>query len=272
MKYNTAMKRALGNLERQLFAYAQMLQLRTLRTRDLTSPLGISGKQERELLARLAKAGMIAKVRRGLYLVPPRLPLGGKWSPEETLVLDTLMDDRHGHYQICGQNAFNRYGFDEQIPTRIYAYNNRISGERTVGVVALTMIKVATKRLGDTERVRTAEGLTTVYSSRVRTLVDAVYDWSRFNTLPRAFGWIRAELAAGRVGAAELVRVTLRYGDVGTFRRMGALLERTGVATALLRKLERALEPSSSFIAWNPARPKRGTLDRRWGVVWNDHA
>ena len=266
------MKRALGNLERQLFAYAQMRKLRALRTRDLTEPLGISGKQERELLNRLAKAGMIAQVRRGLYLVPPRLPLGGKWSPEEALVLDTLMDDRQGRYQICGPNAFNRYGFDEQIPTRVYAYNNRISGERTVGAVALTLIKVAAKRLGDTEKVRTAEGVTAVYSSRVRTLVDAVYDWSRFNSLPRAFGWVRTELDARRVAAAELVRITLRYGDVGTIRRMGALLDRAGVAAALLRKLERALEPSSSLIAWNPVRPKRGTLDRRWGVVWNDHA
>jgi predicted transcriptional regulator of viral defense system len=266
------MKRALGNFERQLFAYTQMRNLRVLRTRDLTGPLRISGKQERELLNRLAKAGMIAQVRRGLYLVPPRLPLGGKWSPEEALALDALMDDRQGRYQICGPNAFNRYGFDDQIPTRVYAYNNRISGERTVGAVTLTLIKVAAERLGDTEQERTAEGRTAVFSSRVRTLVDAVYDWSLFNSLPRAFSWIRTELATERVGAAELVRVTLRYGDVGTIRRMGAFLDRLSAAPALLRKLERALKPSSGLIAWNPVRPKRGTLDRRWGVIWNDRA
>ncbi len=266
------MNRALGNLERQLFAYTQLRDLRALRTRDLTRPLGISGKQERELLNRLAKAGMIAQVRRGLYLVPPRLPLGGKWAPEEVLALETLVQDRQGCYQICGPNAFNRYGFDNQIPTRVYAYNDRISGERTVGSVALTLIKVATERLGDTEQVRTADGLIAVYSSRARTLVDAVYDWSRFNSLPRAFDWIRAELAAGRVGAAELVQVTLRYGDVGTIRRMGVLLDRENVSAALLQRMEGRLRPSSSFIAWNPARPKRGPLDRRWGVVWNDRA
>lgn len=265
------MKRTLGNLERQLFAYAQLRELKALRTRDLTGPLGISDKQERELLTRLAKAGMIAQVRRGLYLVPPRLPLGGKWIPEEALVLEALLEDRQGRYQICGPNAFNRYGFDDQIPTRVYAYNNRISGERTVGAVAVQLIKVATARLGDTEQTQTTAGLNAVYSSRVRTLVDAVYDWSRFNSLPRGFGWIEGELVAGRITAAELVRVTLRYGDVGTIRRMGALLDRVGVAAALLGKLERALKPSSSFIAWNPVQPKRGTLDRRWGIVWNDH-
>jgi len=266
------MKRALGNLERQLFAYTQMRNLRALRTRDLTGPLGISGKQERELLNRLAKAGMIARVRRGLYLVPPRLPLGGTWSPDEVLALNTLLEDRQGCYQICGPNAFNRYGFDDQVPTRVYAYNNRVSGERAIGAVALTLIKVADERLGDTDEVRTPDGVTTVYSSRVRTLVDAVYDWSRFNSLPRGFGWIRADLAAGRIGAAEMVRVTLRYGDIGTIRRIAALLDREGAGAGLLRKLERALKPSTSLIPWIPTRPKRGTVDRRWGVVWNDRA
>jgi len=264
------MKRSLGNLERQLFAYAQMRDLRVLRTGDLMGPLRISGKQERELLNRLAKAGMIAQVRRGLYLVPPRLPLGSKWSPNEILALNTLMEDQRAGYQICGPNAFNRYGFDDQIPTRVYTYNNRISGERTVGAVALSLIKVATARLGDTEQVPTVEGLNAVYSSRVRTLVDAVYDWSRFNGLPRAFAWIRAELNAGRVSASDLVRVTLRYSNMGTIRRIGALLDREGTNAPLVRKLERAVTPSTSLIPWVPTRPKRGTVERRWGVVWNE--
>lgn len=263
------MKRELGNLERQLFAYAQMRNLRELRTGDLTGPLRISGKQERELLNRLAKARMIAQVRRGLYLVPPRLPLGSKWSPDEILALNTLMEDQRAGYQICGPNAFNRYGFDDQIPARVYAYNDRLSGERMIGAVALTLIKVATARLGDTEEVRTAEGLGAVYSSRARTLVDAVYDWSRFNSLPRAFEWIRAEMKAGRVTTPDLVRVTLRHGNMGTIRRVGALLDREGVNAALVRKLERAIRPSTSVIPWIPTRPKRGTIDRRWGVVWN---
>jgi hypothetical protein len=72
----------------------------------------------------LSRAGMIAQVRRGLYLVPERLPLGGRWSPDEGLALNTLFDAINGRYQICGPNAFNRYDFDEQVPTRVYVYNN----------------------------------------------------------------------------------------------------------------------------------------------------
>lgn len=215
---------------------------------------------------------MIARVRRGLYLVPPRLPLGGSWTPDEALAIDTLIADQQGRYQVCGPNAFNRYGFDDQIPIRVHAYNNRLSGERTIGAVALTLIKVADERLGGIEEVKTPDGLTLVYSSRARTLVDAVYDWSRFNSLPRAYTWIRRELAAKRVSAKEFVDLTLRYGDRGTIRRIGLLLELEQVSASLLRKLQHALKPSTSAIPWIPTRPKRGTVNRRWGVVDNDAA
>ena len=261
--------RRLGNLERQLFAYSQMRGLRTLRTGDLLGPLRISAKQERELFTRMSRSGMLAQVRRGLYLVPPRLPLGSRWNPDEILVLNTLMADREGSYQICGPNAFNRYGFDDQIPARVYAYNNRISGERAIGAVALTLIKVADDRLGGTEEVRRPVGQTAVYSSRARTLVDAVYDWSRFDGLPRAYGWIRGELAAKRIRKTELVEMSLRYGNRGTIRRMGVLLELLGAKAPLLRRLEGAIERTGSLIPWTPTQPKRGTVNRRWGVVVN---
>lgn len=253
-----------------MLAYLQMRKRRTVRTDELTEPLQLTRDQERELFRRMARGGLIARVRPGLYLAPAQLPLGGSWSPDETLALNTLMEDRRGRYQICGPNAFNRYGFDEQVPTRVYAYNNRISGERTIGAIALTLIKVADERLGDTEELQTPEGLTAVYSSRARTLVDAVYDWSRFNSLPRAYAWIRSELASKRVDAGNLVIVTRRYGDKGTIRRIGALLEREGIPATLLRKLERALKPSTSLIPWNPMKPKRGTVNRHWGVVLNE--
>lgn len=266
------MKRSLGQQETQLLAYLQMRGRQTVRTGELVQALGLTPTQERELFRRMAKGRIIARVRPGLYLVPSRLPLGGSWSPDEILALNTLMEDRGGRYQICGPNAFNRHGLDEQIPTWVHAYNNRISGERRIGSVQFMLIKVADARLGGTEQTTTREGEVAVYASLPRTLVDAVYDWSRFNSLPRGFGWIRRALGTQRVKPAELVELTLRYGDVGTIRRMGALLEREEVDPKLLRKLERVLSPSKSLIPWIPTRPKRGRVNRRWGVVINEES
>lgn len=264
------MKKQLGDLETQFFAYVQMRKLSIVRSGDLTSSLlRLAPDQERKLLSRLSLGGLIARVRQGLYLVPPQLPLGGAWSPSDALALNALMEDRGGRFQICGPNAFNRYGFDNQIPNRIYAYNNRISGKRAIGTVLLMLIKVADDRLGETEEV-TLGGERVLYSSRVRTLVDAVYDWSRFGSLPRGYEWIRDELRAKRVDARELIKATLRYGDTGTIRRMGVLLEDEGVDAAFLRKLCQALNPTSSLIPWIPGRRKRGTVNRRWGVIINE--
>lgn len=74
--------------------------------------------------------------------------------PTRSLAINTLIADRQGRYQICGYNAFNRYGYDDQLPNRIYADNNRISGDRAIAALNLTLIKVADERLGETERRR----------------------------------------------------------------------------------------------------------------------
>ena len=266
------MKKGLGEAERRLFAYVQMRGQATVRAGELVKALRMTAPAERDLLSRLSKEGWIARVRRGLYLVPQTLPLGGKWTPGEVLAIDTLMQDVQGAYQFCGLTAFNRYGWDEQIPNRAYAYNNRMSGARTIGAIALTLIKVADARLGGTEEFRPRDGTVAVYPSRARALVDAVYDWSRFNTLPRGYRWIRTDLAKKRVAPRDLVEMTLRYGDVGTRRRMGVLLEGLGVEENLLRKLEKSLAPSRGLIAWIPPARQRGSIDRRWGVVVNGEA
>ena len=266
------MSTALGDLETQLFAYVQLRRLGSVRTGQLTGPLGITPAQERELLSRLMRRGLIARVRRGLYLVPPRLPPGGKWSPGEFAAMAALIDDRQGRYQVCGPNAFYRYGWDDQVPNRIYAYNNRLSGERRIGSVALVLIKVTDRRLGETEVFQTPDGVEAVYSSRTRTLVDAIYDWSRFGSLPRAYTWIRAELAEDQKAAARLVKVALQFGNVSTLRRLGKLLDSEGVKPSLLRQLEAEIPASSALIPWVPTYPKRGTVDRRWGVVFNDRS
>jgi len=254
-------------------AVVQNRKIQQIRTSDLVRLLGINAEQERKVLSGMARRGLAARVRRGLYLLPSVLPVGGRWSPGEALALTTLIQDREGQFQICGPNAFHRYGWDEQVPNRVYAYNNRISGDRSVGQVELTLIRVTDRRLGDTESVTTSEKIDLIYSSRARSLVDAVYDWSRFNSLPRAFGWIRNDLRESKISTADLVDAALNYGNQGTIRRIGYLLEglseQQRIPARLMTRLERALRPSSSTIPWIPTMTKRGQVSKRWGLVVN---
>ncbi len=263
------MTRKLGQLESAALALSQMRNLRTMRVGQLASALRISAKQERELLSRMSRSGMIANVRKGLYLFPPRLPLGGIWTPDEATAINALMADKNARYQITGPKAFNRYGYSEQLPSLTTIYNDAISGERRIGSVALKLIKVTRDRLGGIEKVRMPSGEILVYSSRARTLVDAVYDWSQFDSLPEAYDWIRDDLAAGRLTAEELARAAVQYGNIGTIRRLGVVLERLRASKNSLFRLKRAVTPTTAKIPLVPTRAARGPVSKLWGVVIN---
>ncbi len=166
------MSAALGDLETQLFAYVQLRRCQVLSGSDVARALGLSPTQARNLLGRLARRRLVARVRRDLYLLPLRIPPGGRWSPSEFLALATLMADRQADYQICGPAAFHRYGWDTQVPQRLDVYNTAISGIRQIGAATFCLIQVAPERLGGTEVVPTPDGIDVVYSSRARSLVD----------------------------------------------------------------------------------------------------
>ena len=263
------MAAGLTELETRFFGYTQSRGKNLVRGGELVDRLELTTPQERKLLSRLSRRNLIARVRRGLYLVPRQIPPGGSWSPSEALALNTLFDDLRGRYQISGANAFSRYGWDDQVPNQTFVYNNCISGRRAIGAVQLTLVKVADDRLGATAVITIPEGLNLVYASKARALLDAVYDWSRFETLPRAYDWILAEFKKDDRLAAELVSVSLRYGNQATLRRIGQLLEDANVPESLLRKIDKALRPTSSLIPWVPTFPKRGRASSRWKVVVN---
>jgi hypothetical protein len=99
--------------------------------------------------------------------------------------------EQNSKYQICGPTTFNFYGFDDQITNITYVYNNSICGSHTIGSLTFQFIKIVSGRIGATTAFKTQDRCQIIYSSKVRTLMDAVYDWNRFNSLPRGYDWIK---------------------------------------------------------------------------------
>ncbi len=259
----------LGSLSSRFFAYVQLKKLDIIRTGEIAPILDISASQERDLFRRLSDSGWILRLKRGVYLVPLRIPAGGKYSPGAALILQKFMEEEQGRYQICGPTAFNFYGLDDQIPSVTYLYNNRISGKRSIGSLSFQFIRVAGERLGDVNAVRTREDMVIIYSSRARTLMDAVYDWSRFNSLPRGYDWIKVEIKNEPSLVSELIEVTAKYGNMATIRRIGYLLDTLVRNARMMKRLQRQLSTSSSLIPWIPGRSTKGKINRKWGIIVN---
>ena len=258
----------LGSLSSRFFAYVQLKKLEIVRTGEIAPLLGITGSQEGDLFHRLSASGWIVRLNRGVYLVPSRIPAGGKYSPGAALILQKLMEEKKGQYQICGPTAFHFYGLDAQIPSVTYLYNNRISGKRSIGNLAFQLIKVGKERLGAVNPVRTQD-TDIIYSSKARTLMDSVYDWSRFNSLPRGYDWIKREIKNDPKFATELIAVTAKYGNIATTRRIGYLLDRIVPDSRMINRLQRRLSASSSLIPWIPGRSAKGSVNRKWGIIAN---
>jgi predicted transcriptional regulator of viral defense system len=99
--------------------------------------------------------------------------------------------------------------------------------------------------------------------------MDAVYDWSRFYSLPRGYDWIRKEVDQDPRMVSELVEATIQFGNQATIRRIGYLLDDFAQPVRIIDQLQRQLSNSKSLIPWIPGKPAKGKINRKWGVIVN---
>ncbi len=261
---------SLGELELRSIAYVQFRKREFLRVGDLVEGIGLSKSQEYALLFRLEAKGQIVRIKRGIYYVPPQLPPSGRISVSEYFILSKYMAIEKAVYQVSGPSVFHRYGFDEQIPNILYVYNDRVSAEKTIGGYRFVFIRTSKDRLKGSDLLKDASGDSVYIASKPKALVDAVYDWSRFNTLPRAYSWIVAAAKKDKRFAAQIVSAAVECGNIAIARRIGCLLMHNGFSKQRLKKLKESLGTATSLIPLVPRKPAKGIADKYWGIIIND--
>ncbi|MFZ2654189.1 MAG: hypothetical protein WAX69_04690 [Victivallales bacterium] len=264
------MKARIGQLESNLLGYAQMRKSDVIRRGDVCTPLEITPKQERELFSRMCRRGMLIRLIRGAYLVPMRMPLGGRFAASEYTILSKLMRISGARYQICGPNAFNIYGFSEQIPSRTYVFNDKFSGDRNIGGQQFVFIKCISGKLGAARVLKTGDGEQVLISTKERTIVDALNEWSRFATIPDVYGWIGTAIKEDPKFMGSLVKCAVKYAGQASLRRLGYCLDRTLGNEELISPLLKKIRLSRSYIPLVPGKPEKGGVDSKWGIIRND--
>ncbi len=260
----------LGGMASNFLAFVQMRRQDVVRSGEMAPVLGLNLVQECNLFRRLTKAGWIVRLQRGLFLVPKVLPAGGRWNPSESIILPAFMKALKCQYQISGPTAFNKYGFDDQVSNSVFVYNDRLSGTRRIGSTRYTFVRVASARIGAIEKVKTPDGEELCYSSKERVLVDALYDWSRFNGIPRVFEWIRQALKKDTVNAIALARVAVQFGNQSTLRRLGWVLEKAEASPVATKIIKQAFRGSNAPVPMVPSKSRKGPIVKSWEVIDNE--
>lgn len=259
-------KTEFGPLESRLLAWAQMRGVERTTAGDVARDLRLTLEQARQLMKRLGRKGLAVAIQRGLWLLPAKLPPGGRWVPPPAVILRHLFEARGGGYQETGAGALQYQGLTDQVANVTTVYNTLFTGRRRIGGLEFQFIKVAPERLGGLdEKALPARRV----GSLTRVVMDGIYDAARFGTLPVAYRWIRERKDLPRF-LDELAVCTVAHGDVGTCRRLGAVLELLETAPAARRKLRRAVPTVRTYIPLVPGRGTKGRTMKNWGIIVND--
>jgi predicted transcriptional regulator of viral defense system len=243
---------------------------------EVIQELGLTPLQTSKLFSRLASQERIQQLRRGVYIAPgTELPLGKQWTPSPYESLYAYMDWLDANWQITGLAAFNHHGFSTQISQVITVYNDKISETVESGGGRFIFIKRPYDKLGNKLLCPMYGNIEIPFSSKARTIFDAIYDGKRFGTLPSAYTWIKwvLEVEKNKEVIQELIQCCLKYGNKQTIARIGFVLEQLNVETSLLEQyLEQnkstTLIPLVPFIKDIPGE-RKGTINQRWNIIEN---
>lgn len=263
------MKRApleLGPLESRLLAWTQARGIERTTTTEAAAALRLTVTQARQLMKRVRRKGLAIALQRGLWLLPPKLPPGGRWSVPPDVILRHLFEAKNGDYQETGLAALQYHGLTDQVANVTTVYNTLFTGRRTIGGLPFQFIEVAPERLGALDKKALPQRRV---GSLPRVIMDAVYDTARFGTLPAAYRWIRQRKDEARF-LDDLAACAIAHGDTGTCRRIGAVMELLDAGTAGRRKLQRATPAVRTYIPLVPGRGTKGSTMRNWGIIVND--
>ncbi len=259
----------IGDLEVKLLAFMQLKYSPIIKSGDMVEVLGITQQRENNLLSNMNRKGLVVRIKRGYYVVSPKLPTGNYARISEYKLLYYIMQAYNTQYLISGPTAIYYYGYITQIPNRIYVYNDKIYGDRQIGGSSFVFMKTSAKRLKAAVIIKKYDGTEVPYTSRARLLIDCIYDWNRYNTIPRVFKWIKKEIEKDADITEKLVSNAIRYGNRSVQCRLGYLLEKLEVNAELVERLQKKIAGSKSIIPLIPNTDFKGSVNKKWGLIIN---
>ena len=233
-------------------------------TDELAALLGDPGKNTvRGAISRLVKQGRVFSPARGFYvMIPPEYHSWRSVPPE--WFIDPMMALLGRTYYVGLLTAAAMHGAAHQAPQTFQVLTSKSLSDRSVGRAHLRFVTSSRVSDMEVERHVTHTGHFNL-ASRETTAVDLIWRMRQAGGISNV-ATIFTEL--GDLDGDKLARLAdLR--DRATVRRLGWMLERWGGNTDLhwLEVLARPSEGEPS--ALSPSSPRKGQVDRRWGVVVN---
>lgn len=239
--------------------------------REQARAVGIAHSYLTLLLHRVERAGLVRRVKRGVYALASGLP--GFPEAHPFAVGMALVEP----CAISGWSALHHHGLTDQVPRVITlttpkrvvtpAMRGAVRTAPSVWDVAgqrYEIVSVVPGHFFGIEELWIGESRVRIFD-RERALLDCF-------ALPRRFGGAAEGLAIveehlRELDIARLVKHARQYGTVAVSKRVGYALEGAGAKPKLIEPL-RSL-PMQGYRPLDPTRAPRGARNGRWGLIEN---
>lgn len=241
----------------------------TEQAREIAPEVGLSEGYVRQALHHLNRSGWVVHLRKGLYALSSAVP-GVSPAHEFEVAMALVHPAAISHF-----SAMHYHELTDQIPHRVFvttttgrwvprADNGRGNrGGYRVGETIYQFIQIKPERFFGTQEVWIDEARVTV-TDMDRTLIDGLVmpqHCGGFAEVIHAF-----EGAHDRLNLDRLIEYALKL-DAATAKRLGWVLEKTGIERSRLAALEQV--EVTGYSKLDPTGPRRGPYNRTWMVQEN---
>lgn len=214
--------------------------------------LGLPQHAVAKALSRLAKAGMLQRIRKGLYYYPKTTVLGPSRPATGALLEKALMGGQGTGVYSGGTASFQNLGITTQVPAYYTLLGDRASRKIRVGTVTARIRR---------RSFNPASGV----SQQDVWVLDAIRNLKHVpdSTPTDAVTKIMNSLQGGKRPMKTLLRTA--YGEPPRVRAvLGAIAEQIGYQGPEVRGLKNSLNPLTKFrLGIGPALPNAAS----WGIV-----
>ena len=258
----------IGPVEHRILQTLDRKRRLVWRVSDESLPTGVTPAQAWKSLHLLTAAGLLERIERGSYLVPPRagrtlvvpLDLLGAWFADEP-------------YAVVGHAAAEAHRLTLNTSNVVEVQLGRPKAPVEFQGVRYVFSNAQNESLGaDNTVIRTGQVPTSVASPGKVLVLLLNHESSRRSERPTrdprlAIEVLERGVSANRWTKTDWPRLVRRHGNAATGRRLGYLLERAGIpgAEALL-----PLRGHAGNQVFSPVHPPEGPVNTRWGLVLND--
>lgn len=214
---------------------------------------------------RLKKKSILTAIKRGVYFYSP-LESGPAGSSINEFLVPSIFFPKSNYY-IGYSTMYNYYGFTDQIFQTMYVLNTSFQREKTIGNMRFKMIKIPEKRIYGLEKIKIKD-TEVIVSNKERTLVDMFYFSGSVGGLKKVFGILKEQIKGRKIDINKLIKYAVRFPNVSTKKRIGFVLEQSGLSDKKLEALLKNIR-KTSLVTLYPSKSRKGRINRKWMVIEN---